>query len=87
VGGPRLIGGEVAAGAVAQQSNLTASASSFAGADSIAAPNFWPNAAVQAQAALARTLDPLYASDSPQPFVLRAMNGSARTIGALQSAR
>ncbi|HET7524768.1 MAG TPA: right-handed parallel beta-helix repeat-containing protein [Burkholderiaceae bacterium] len=86
-GGPRLIGGGVATSAVTLQSNVTTAASNFAGADNIAAPDFWPNSTVQAQAALPGALDPTYASDTPQPFVLRALSGGARTIGALQSAR
>ena len=87
IGSPRLIGGGVAGGAVTQQGNLTVAAGSFSGADDIASPNFWPDAALRAQAALPSVLDATYASDAPRPFVLRPLAGGARTIGALQSSR
>jgi hypothetical protein len=86
-GGPRLIGGGVASGAVVQQNNVTGTASQFSGADDVAAPNFWPNAALQSQLALPSVLDAGYTQDAPQPLSVRSLSGGARLAGALQSAR
>ncbi|HEU5296123.1 MAG TPA: right-handed parallel beta-helix repeat-containing protein [Burkholderiaceae bacterium] len=87
IGGPRLINGGVAAGVVTQQNNVTAAASSLVGADNVGAPNFWPDAALQAQAALPGVLDATYVNDAPQPLVLRPLSAGARKAGALQSPR
>jgi hypothetical protein len=38
-------------------------------------------------AALLGVLDPSYANDSPQPFVLRSLSSGGRQAGALQSPR
>jgi hypothetical protein len=84
-GNPRLVGGGVASGAVAQQSNLIAAAGNFSGADSVGSPNFWPSAVLQL--GLPSVLDPNYANDAPQPFVLRPLGSAARVIGALQASR
>jgi hypothetical protein len=86
-GGPRLIGGGVPSDAITQQNNVTAAASSFFDADNVAAPNFWPNASLQARLALPSVLDATYAEDSPQPFTRRALGAPARRAGALQRAR
>jgi hypothetical protein len=83
-GSPQLIGGGFASGNVAQQGNVTSVASNFSGADNISAPNFWPNATLQAQIGLASVLDTAYTSDSPQPFTLRPITGSTRVSGAIQ---
>jgi hypothetical protein len=48
-------------------------------------PNFWPNASLQALIGLTGTPDHGYTSDAPRPFVLRAIGGSSRFAGALQS--
>ena len=86
-GGAQLIGGGITADAVTERGNLVAAASGFAGADRIGAPNFWPSAALQAQAGLPDVLDPSYMSDAPRPFVLRALDSGPRMIGALQRGR
>jgi hypothetical protein len=83
-GSPQLIGGGFASGNVAQQGNVTSVASNFSGADNVSAPNFWPNATLQAQIGLASVLDTAYTSDSPQPFTLRPITGSTRVSGAIQ---
>ncbi|HEY6356280.1 MAG TPA: right-handed parallel beta-helix repeat-containing protein [Burkholderiaceae bacterium] len=85
IGSPRLIGGGIASAAVTQQAHFTAAASSFSDADNISSPNFWPIAALRSQIGLPNVPDPTYASDSPQPFVLRALSNGPRMIGALQS--
>jgi hypothetical protein len=86
-GGPQLIGGGILSSAVIERNNLAAAASSFSGADNISAPNFWPNAALQARAGLPSVLDPTYTTDAPQPLVLRALISSPRMTGALQRSR
>jgi hypothetical protein len=87
VNSPRLVSGGIAANAVRQQSNLTAAANQFAGADVVASPNFWPSVTLQPQLSMPNTLDPSYVNDAPQPFVLRPLSTSPRLIGALQSSR
>jgi hypothetical protein len=79
-----LIGG-YPSGSVIQQNNYTTTASNFVGADSVTTPNFWPSSAIQAQLALTTPLDPDYVSDTPSPLALRAIAGTTRIIGALQS--
>jgi hypothetical protein len=83
---PGLITDGFAVANVAQQSNVTSTASNFSGADNIASPNFWPNAALQALTALSNTPDPSYLSDAPAPLTLRSFSPSAaRRAGALQA--
>jgi hypothetical protein len=84
-GSPGLIGGGVASGSILQQSNVVSSASNFSGADNIAAPNFWPNATLQALLPLSSVLDAGYNTDAPQPITLRSLSGSAARAGALQA--
>jgi len=67
------------------QQNLTATAADFSGATDIANPNFWPNAALVAKLPLANPVVASYPTDTPKPFVSRAVSG-VRQIGALQSA-
>jgi hypothetical protein len=70
-----------------QQSNFSTAISNVAGSDVVAAPNFWPAAAVFPQLQLSSASDPQYAYDSPRPYTLRSLAGlSTRMIGALQSA-
>jgi hypothetical protein len=82
---PALINGGVGSGNITQQGNITSVASNFSGADNVSAPNFWPNAALQAQLGLANVMDSSYASDSPQPTVSRTLSTPAALAGALQS--
>jgi len=84
--GPALITGGFAAGSIVQLHNLVSTASQFAAADDIAMPNFWPGASLQAQIGVPGVPDAGYAQDSPSPLAVRAIAGSARVIGALQSA-
>jgi hypothetical protein len=82
--GPALLSGGVASDRVVQQGNFVTTASNVPGA---AASNFWPVDAVLPQLKLAQVLDAQYVVDSPQPYVLRPLAGSAALlIGALQSA-
>jgi hypothetical protein len=67
------------------QQNLTATAADLPGATDIANPNFWPNAALVAKLPLANPVVTTYPTDTPKPFVSRAVSGT-RQIGALQSA-
>jgi hypothetical protein len=66
--------------------NLTSTATHVPGADSIAAPAFWPDASLLAQAAVVGIPDPAYVRDAPQPFATRPIAGSSRLAGALQAA-
>lgn len=84
--GPALITGGFGSGNIVQQGNITSVASNVPGGSNISAPNFWPNATLQSQIGLANVPDPTYSSDAPQPFALRAITGSARLSGALQTA-
>ena len=82
---PGLIDGGFLATQIIQQNNLTSTANHFA-APAIAAPDFWPDAALQSQTMLGNVPDAGYAVDSPQPFVTRTVDPSRpRRIGALQS--
>ena len=70
-----------------QQNNLTTAVSNIPGVDAIAAPNFWPNATVQALLPLGGVPDAQYLFDAPRPYVLRSLSAiSGRKIGALQAA-
>lgn len=80
-----LSGKEFALARTVQQGNVALPASHFPGASALAAPHFWPDAAGQALTRLPGALDPSYRSDSPAPYVLRALSGSTRHAGALQS--
>ena len=72
--------------AVVRNGNVDTLASNLPGATNLAAPNFWPNAALQGQIGLVAVADADYLSDAPQPFALRRLAGRARLAGALQSA-
>ena len=87
-GNPALItGGFAQAGIARLDANFRiASPSAIPNADNIAAPNFWPNATLLSQTLLPRVLDATYTTDSPTPFTLRNIPGSARLYGAIQSA-
>jgi hypothetical protein len=85
-GGTGLITGGFASGNIAQAGNVSTSATHLPGASNISAPNFWPNATLQAQIGLTAALDPTYANDAPVPFTLRSIAGSGRVSGAVQSA-
>jgi hypothetical protein len=85
-GNQNLVTGGYATGNVVQVSNVTSLASNIPGATSIASPNFWPNATLQAQIGLTGVPDAGYTRDAPVPYMLRPLTGSARKAGALQSA-
>lgn len=85
INGPSLLNSGASA-KVTQSNNLITSAASFSGADSIAAPNFWPNAALVAQMQLTSEPDATYVIDTPRPITLRSLPTGPRYIGALQSA-
>ena len=83
-GNQTLITGGYAAGNAAQSNNVTSVATNIPGASSIANPNFWPNAALQALIGLSVVPDANYTRDAPTPYASRAISGS-RKVGALQS--
>jgi hypothetical protein len=85
-GSPTFITGGFSAGSVVQTGQVTSTASSIPGASNIEQPNFWPNATLQSQIGVTGTPDATYAVDAPRPRVRRALQGSARVSGALQSA-
>ncbi len=85
-GSPALVVGGFNAANVVQQANLTTSASNVPEANSITAPNFWPNAALLSQIELASALDPSYNRDAPKPYQSRMPTSPRRVIGALQAA-
>ena len=85
-GSPALLSGGFPSTSVVKQDNLITSAGNFTNADSIASPNFWPNATVQAQIGLGYVPDTAYTRDAPRPFALRTLSSSARVMGALQTA-
>ncbi|WP_332751631.1 right-handed parallel beta-helix repeat-containing protein [Hydrogenophaga sp.] len=84
-GNQTLFASGYASGNAVQSGNVTSVASNIPGATSIASPNFWPNATLQALIALPSVLDPTYTADAPAPYTLRTISG-ARKAGALQSA-
>lgn len=75
-----------AATTVTETSSFTTTASNITAPDNIAAPNFWPLPAVLPQILLSAVPDATYGFDSPAPYVLRAISGSTRRVGALQAA-
>jgi hypothetical protein len=84
-GNQALFASGYASGNAVQSGNVTSVASNIPGATSIASPNFWPNATLQALIALPSVLDPTYVAEAPAPYTLRTISG-ARKAGALQSA-
>jgi hypothetical protein len=83
-GESNLASGGFATSRIVQQNNLMTTEANVPGA---ANAQFWPAAGILNQLTLSTVLDPAYATDSPQPMVLRTFNsGIARKIGALQSA-
>jgi hypothetical protein len=71
-----------ASGKLQEQNNFMTSAATVPGAS---AGQFWPVSSILSQLDLTVAPDPQYASDSPQPFVLRSLAGvSGRKVGALQ---
>jgi hypothetical protein len=84
-GNPALIVGGFNPSNAIQQSNFTTSASSVPGADDIAAPNFWLNAALLPQIELATPIDATYSRDAAQPYQMRTLIAPKRFIGALQA--
>lgn len=82
-GSPALLTGGYPLGQVLQNGNLSLPADRFPNADRLAAPGFWPTG--PSLPALAGGPDALYTHDSPQPYAQRALVGSTRLPGALQS--
>ncbi|NCT97367.1 MAG: right-handed parallel beta-helix repeat-containing protein [Comamonadaceae bacterium] len=85
-GSPTLIAGGFSSGSVGQSQNVFDMAANIPGASNVSAPNFWPNATLQARIGLSGVPDAAYVNDTPSPFVLRAIAGGSRVAGALQSA-
>ncbi len=83
---PALVTGGFASGNVVLQNHVESVASNIPGADNITSPNFWPNASLRALISVSGVPDANYTQDSPQPYALRAIAGSSRVSGALQSA-
>ncbi|MGZ9058021.1 MAG: hypothetical protein ACXW14_02120 [Burkholderiaceae bacterium] len=81
-GNPSLVSGATPV----QTSNVVTNATQFPGASNVAAPNFWPAATLMPQLNLTTSVVPAYVSDSPRPYAARTISGTARLIGALQSA-
>jgi len=79
---PTLISGA----APAMTSNFVTDATNVPSASSISTLDFWPSAAILPQLGLATILAPNITNDSPRPYAVRAIIGSTRVIGALQSA-
>ena len=75
------------AGRLTQTGSLSTVASKFVAPDNVSSPNFWPNdATLLNQMVLGSIPDASYTADSPLPRTLRAIAGSTRYVGALQSA-
>ena len=85
-GDQALITGGFAPASVVRSGNVDTLASNLPGATNLAAPNFWPNAALLGQMGLTAVADAAYLSDAPRPFTLRSFASPARLAGALQSA-
>jgi hypothetical protein len=81
--GPTLVAGAAAV----PKDNVVLTASDFANAGNVADPDFWPTAAALSRITLAAPAVTDYVADAPRPLTLRALSGSARLAGALQSAR
>jgi len=81
-GNPSLLGG----GTATQTSNVVTNATQIPGASNVAAPNFWPASTLLPQLNLPAGVVPGYTIDSPRPYAARAITGTTRMIGALQSA-
>ncbi|MGH6609836.1 MAG: hypothetical protein ACRECQ_06245, partial [Burkholderiaceae bacterium] len=80
-GNPSLLGGTAAT----QTSNVITSAAQIPGASNMATPNFWPAPSLLSQLNLPSSIVPAYTSDSPRPYMARAITGPTRLVGALQS--
>lgn len=85
-GDQALITGGFSPASVVRSGNVDTLASNLPGATNLAAPNFWPNAALLGQMGLTAVADAAYLSDAPRPFTLRSFASPARLAGALQSA-
>ena len=81
-----LIRGGFAPSQVQQTGTVLASNTEIAAPDNLVTPNFWPHPNLLSRLGLSGIPDATYANDSPEPFRLRALTGSARLSGALQSA-
>jgi len=84
-GNQTLTTGGFPGGSVLQTSNVTGLASNIPNATHLNNPDFWPDAALQAQIGLAGVPDAAYTQDAPRPYTLRALGGT-RVVGAIQSA-
>lgn len=83
-GNQAVLTGSYASGNATQTGNVLALASNIPGADSIANPDFWPDATLQTSLDMGGVLDAGYVLDAPRPYQLRSLSG-ARKAGALQS--
>jgi hypothetical protein len=73
-------------GAAPAHEQFRTDATNVPSASSISTLDFWPSAAILPQLGLATILAPNFTNDSPRPYAVRAITGSTRVIGALQSA-
>jgi hypothetical protein len=80
-----LIRGGFPSGQVQQAGTVRAANTELVAPDNLAAPNFWPHAALLSRLGVAGIPDPDYLSDAPEPFHLRTLTGSSRLSGGLQS--
>lgn len=86
-GSANLLSGLSSASPVFQNtSSFMTIAANVPGATSITSPNFWPVSGLLTSLALAGVPDAAYVQDAPSPLTVRAISGSTRIIGALQSA-
>jgi len=81
-----LIRGGFSSSLVQQTGTVVGSSAQLTAPDNLVAPNFWPNAALLSRLPVSGIPDPAYTNDSPETFRLRALVGSSRLSGALQSA-
>lgn len=80
-----LIRGGFPLGQVQQTGTVRAANTELTAPDNLAAPNFWPNAALLSRLGAAGIPDTDYLNDAPAPFRLRVVTGSSRLSGALQA--
>lgn len=84
-GNQTLTTGGFASGSVLQTGNVSGLAANIPNATQLNDPDFWPDAALQAQIGLGGVPDAAYTQDAPRPYALRAL-GATRVAGAVQSA-
>jgi len=84
----KLGGGALPTSKITETNTIVTTTAAFGGIDNVAAPNFWPDAALAATLSLGAAVpDATYLRDAPAPLRLRAIDAAApRRVGALQSA-